>query len=68
MKETFLNIYYVVSWAGCNIWLEDRIFDKWDEALEYYNQHLTELSLRIEEVTTVRKIKIVWPQNTRRVG
>mgnify|MGYP001571261261 CR=1 FL=1 len=67
MKETFLSIYYVVTWAGWDIWLEDRIFNTWDAALAYYETKLDKLSLRIEEVTTVRKIKIVWPQNTRRV-
>ncbi len=66
MKETFLKIQYLVCWAGCNVLLENRLFDKWDDALWYYNQHLSELSLRIEEVTTVRKIKIVWPQTVRK--
>jgi hypothetical protein len=66
VKETFLKIQYLVCWAGCQVMLENRLFDKWDEALLYYNEHLNELSLRIEEITTTRKFKIVWPQNTRR--
>jgi hypothetical protein len=68
MKETFLTIYYVVEWAGCDVWLESRLFDSWEAALAYYEdkEKQGKLSLRIEEVTTTRKFKIVWPQNTRR--
>jgi len=69
MKETFLKVYYLVAWAGCDVWLENRLFENWDDALRYYEdkEAAGKLSLRIEEVTTVRRIKIVWPQNTRRV-
>lgn len=66
MKETFLKVQYLVCWAGCQVLLENRLFDRWDQALEYYNQHLTELSVRIEEVVTSTKIRVVWPQNVRR--
>lgn len=66
MKETFLKVQYLVCWAGCNVLLENRLFDSWEDALVYYNQHLGELSLRIEEYTTKTVIKIIWPQNERK--
>jgi hypothetical protein len=67
MKETFLKVQYVVCWAGCNVLLENRLYDRWEDALGYYNTHLTELSLRIEEVVTKTQIRIVYPENIRKV-
>ena len=67
MKENFLKIQYLVCWAGCQVLLENRLFDNWEDALKYYNEHLTEFSLRIEEYTLKTTVKIVWPQNVRKV-
>jgi hypothetical protein len=65
MRETYLKIQYVVCWAGCNIPIKDRTFDSWEKALSVYEDNLDKLSLRIEEVSTISKVKIVYPINTR---
>lgn len=62
MREVYLKVQYLVCWAGCNVLLENRLFDNWGHALAYYNDHLGLLSLRIEEHTTRRVAKIVWPE------
>ena len=63
MREVYLKIQYLVCWAGCDVLLENRLFDSWDQALDYYRVKATEgrLSLRIEEITTKRIAKVVWP-------
>ena len=62
MREVFLKVQYVICWAGCNVPLEERIFDRWSDALLCYNKYLGNLSLRIEEITTKRVVKIVFPE------
>lgn len=66
MRETFVKVQYVVCWAGCNLPTEDRTFNSWQNALEMYNKNQDKLSLRIEEYTTITKVKIVLPENIRK--
>jgi hypothetical protein len=68
MKEVFIKVQYIVCWAGCNLPFQDRCFDFFDEALEMYEANQDKLSLRIEEIATKTQIKIVWPENTRKVN
>lgn len=63
MKELFVKVQYLVCWAGCNIPWQDRMFREWEKALEYYNQNLGKISLRIEQYWTSTKIKIVMPES-----
>ena len=66
MRETFIKVYYVVAWAGCNIPLKDRTFAFYDEAEEYYTQNIDKLAIRVEEVATKVQIKIVLPESIRK--
>jgi len=66
VRETFIKVKYIVCWAGCQVPLQERYFDFFDEALAMYDLNQDKLSLRIEEVATKTQIKIVWPENPRR--
>jgi hypothetical protein len=65
MKEIFLSIHYIVCWAGCDLPIKDRTFDSFEKSLDMYRDNLDRMSVRIEEVTTQTKVKVVHPVNIR---
>ena len=62
MREIFLQVQYVVCWAGCQTPFKERSFTNYEDALKCYTSNLDKLSLRIEEVSTRTQVKIIFPE------
>lgn len=58
-KDIFVKVEYVVAWAGCKVPLHERTFEGYDEADEMFNFHISEPSIRIEEVAVKTQIRII---------